>query len=98
MQDRIGIVVEWLTLGYMETCEIHDALIKMGMTQEDAYLTFVGAMMVFEAKKTAFDAQQVERQSKPTVKIQAVRGTSLTMETPLEPIQLDDRTDPPSLA
>lgn len=97
MQDRIGIVVEWLTLGYLETCEIHDALINMGMTQEDAYLTYVAGKMVFEDRKVAFEAKQAA-QAKPTVKIQAVRGTSLTMETPLEPIQLDDRTDPPSLA
>lgn len=96
MQDRIGIVADWLTQGYLETCEIHDALINMGMTQEDAYLTYVAGKMVFEDRKTAFEAKQAGT-TKPTIKMGAVK-VSLTMDTPLEPIQLDDRTDPPSLA
>ena len=96
MQDRIGDVADQLTRGYLEPCEIHDALIRSGMTEEDAYLTYVAGKMVFEDRKTAFEAKQADR-TKPTIKMGAVK-VSLTMDTPLEPIQLDDRTDPPSLA
>jgi hypothetical protein len=96
MQDRIGIVADWLTQGYLETCEIHDALINMGMTQEDAYLTYVAGKMVFEDRKTAFEAKQAGT-TKPTIKMGAVKAVSLTIDTPVE-IVLCDRNDPPPLA
>lgn len=110
MIDLIGLVADQLTQGYLETCEIHDAMVRAGLTEEEAYLTYVGAMMVYEARKAAFEAKLP---SKPTIKLAAVRvgpPVSLTMETPLEPvpiagppeglepIQLDNRNDPPSLA
>jgi len=69
--DEFEIVVEQLTLGYLEPCEIHDALIRGGMTEEEAYLTYVGAKMIYEDRKTAFEAKQAGT-TKPTVKIQAV--------------------------
>lgn len=98
MRDLIGIVADQLTRGYLEPCEIHDALVRGGMTEEEAYLTYVAGQMVYTARKMAFEAKLP---SKPTIKLAAVRvgpPVSLTVETPLEPIQLCDKNDPPALA
>ncbi len=104
MQDRIGIVADQLTQGYLETCEIHDALIRGGMTEEDAYLTYVGAKMVYHARKEAFEAKRAERPiTKPTIKLKAVnpllRAAGISQETPEEfaPVPVCDRNDPPPL-
>jgi len=97
MQDRIGDVADQLTRGYLEPCEIHDALIRSGMTEEEAYLTYVAGNMVYHDRKTAFEAKQAGTETKPTVKIPAVKAVSLTMDTPAEAIQLCDRNDPPAL-
>lgn len=97
MQDLTGVVADHLTKGYLEPCEIHDLLIRAGLTQEQAYLTYVGGRMIYDTRKAAFEAKQERKITNPTVKIQAVKAVSLTIDTPLEPIQLDDRTDPPGL-
>jgi hypothetical protein len=53
MKDLLKRTVQWLSLSGVTTEEIHDLLIKEGLTEYEAMLTYKGAKMIAAAREKA---------------------------------------------
>ena len=55
MPDLIGRVVKAMLHGYMSIEDIHTMLLSEGLDEYQAYLTFIGAKMIYQAKLQALN-------------------------------------------
>lgn len=95
----IGKVAGDLCLGYKDASTIRQELLYAGLNEYQAWLTYKAGELVYQTR-LADSPAPVEKgpDYKVTVKMGKVSPpVSLTVETPLEPIQLCDKNDPPSL-